>query len=592
MAKTKSLISLLLLLLCLPLFTWAKFQNTNIVFLKKSSMAAMRALTTNEVKLLKNGYYQGVVFSGYFKDGDTPEPIHYYLSRGNSPDNSGSIIRVKELILEHMFEGSVNAKYFGCFGNDKVDDTEAMRELFKYSSSKNLIAVFEDGTYIINVLKEKMPDWPTSSFRAFDIYSNLHIEGLGKNVVFKVKDNSATLSAPKFYHMFASVQKRNNISFKNITFDGNFTKNRMSPEASKGKYNKYNQDFIGFWGNNANGSNVTISNCIFKNNPGMNNIICQVTRDASAGSIGTGWKIENCSHLDGGLDADDFSAIFALCDNITITGNLFKQSKTPRKANDPGARNAYESHGSNQYFENNTIENYFAGVIINSNFFKTCNNIVVRKNTIKNSYINGIRLWRQSWGPKNAIQTTMKGVKITENNIYVNAVPFANTTSEFKGGIIAGASFQYGYEDVLIANNNIYFDKGIVNPSAGICLTFQPVGQQKGYEFKKLIINNNSVYNALSGVLIRMPNNSVLLESLEITDNKFYNITNTATNKVAVGINISSSPQSLGIGTLKISNNKIKGNAEIGVRLEGKIKVVDMKNNNDLKESKIPFYKR
>jgi len=47
-------------------------------FLIKSTMAAMRAMSTSEKNDLQIGVYEGVLLLGYYEKGDTPAPIIYY----------------------------------------------------------------------------------------------------------------------------------------------------------------------------------------------------------------------------------------------------------------------------------------------------------------------------------------------------------------------------------------------------------------------------------------------------------------------------------------------------------------------------------
>lgn len=61
-------------------------------FLIKSTMADLRTLSSDEIISLQgnNPVYKGVELLGYYEMGDTPSPIHYYISDTNEEDDGGS----------------------------------------------------------------------------------------------------------------------------------------------------------------------------------------------------------------------------------------------------------------------------------------------------------------------------------------------------------------------------------------------------------------------------------------------------------------------------------------------------------------------
>ena len=92
--------------------------NRGETFLEKDAIArdsstpvgnsVLRELSSTEILLLKMKYYKGVKANGYYKNGDTPESIEYYLSSTSSTDNGGSVIEVGDIKLEYNFTGDIN----------------------------------------------------------------------------------------------------------------------------------------------------------------------------------------------------------------------------------------------------------------------------------------------------------------------------------------------------------------------------------------------------------------------------------------------------------------------------------------------------
>lgn len=82
-------------------------------YLEKDIMAEMKSLSNTEVLLLKMKTYKGVRLSGYYTKGDTPNPIHYYVSGSTEPDDDGSLVTVGTIRLFHQFIKEVDVAYFG-----------------------------------------------------------------------------------------------------------------------------------------------------------------------------------------------------------------------------------------------------------------------------------------------------------------------------------------------------------------------------------------------------------------------------------------------------------------------------------------------
>ncbi|MDR2272508.1 MAG: hypothetical protein LBF27_16495 [Sphingobacterium sp.] len=70
----------------------------------KNSMADMRALSAAEITALQNGTYEGIELLGYYKKGDTPVSINYYVAEAEPGlDNGGNKYKIKEGLSRSIF---------------------------------------------------------------------------------------------------------------------------------------------------------------------------------------------------------------------------------------------------------------------------------------------------------------------------------------------------------------------------------------------------------------------------------------------------------------------------------------------------------
>lgn len=103
-------------------------------YLEKDTMAEMKSLSNTEVLLLKMKIYKGVRLSGYYIKGDTPDPIHYYVSGSTEPDDDGSLVTVGTIRLFHQFIKEVDVVYFGA----KQDGTTNNTPIFQRAANLKL----------------------------------------------------------------------------------------------------------------------------------------------------------------------------------------------------------------------------------------------------------------------------------------------------------------------------------------------------------------------------------------------------------------------------------------------------------------------
>lgn len=117
-------------------------------FIEKDTVAELRAISAREIWAIQNGYYKGVKLNGYYKEGDTPAPIEYYLSDTTDEDDGGSVFEVGGIKFEHSFVGQVDVRYFGVLGDGSTDNTPMYVNLTRNTPSGSSIIFEPKKTYI------------------------------------------------------------------------------------------------------------------------------------------------------------------------------------------------------------------------------------------------------------------------------------------------------------------------------------------------------------------------------------------------------------------------------------------------------------
>lgn len=385
---------------------------------------------------------------------------------------------------------------FGAVGNGVKDDTSAIQTAIDAASSSGRELDFPPGTYIVDPTRLEA-DYPTGSTYAFEMRSGMHLRGIGA-AILKFRNNASNDANPRRLDMFFSARHLADISFRGLTFDGNWKNNRISPDRSNSVYNLYNQAFIGFWGASARGDNVLIDNCVFKNNAGTNNIVSGAVPNGSRGTLGTNWVIRNTTHLDGGMDTNDFTAIFGYAERMWLNGNLFVQSQSPTSSAERTARNAFEVHGARTTFTHNIVRNYVGGVVVSSNWSAPVDDVDISSNEFQNMLAYGVRLWRQRSG--RAVQSQLSGIRITDNSVRLNSTLFGGRGA-FKAGIY-GASPTMSLEitDVAIIGNSVFQSRNSENISAAIYLQAGPLPAQR---FDRFDISRNKASGTYYGIFVQ-----------------------------------------------------------------------------------------
>lgn len=455
------------------------------------------------------------------------------------------------------------AEEFGVIPNNPTEQTALIADAIAYCSARGIRLKFSAGTYLINTRRLPVV-FPRTSMCAFTIPSNMHLEGDG-DAIFKVMDGMSSVATPRWYTMFHTEAFTENWSIVGITFDGNAVNNQKTSI-------RYNQAFIGVFGNSGYANNVRINYCVFKNNPGENNIICGATDGAVVTPLGNGWDLNFNRHIDGGLYSSDFTAVFGYANNIKCDYGVYIQTTEPTAFDGVGARNAYEVHGASQSWSRNYVENYFNAAIVNSNWSQECSDIYMQSNIMRNMFLGGIRLWRQ---PSTIDQTLIKNVYIQDNIIHINNKLYS-TAGTYKAGIHGTSNFVLALENVYIERNTVVADSGMQNLSAGVY--FLPFTGGSAETFRNFQISNNKFFGVYEGVNWLSSAGGGAARGLIIDSNKCFGLSNVGANTATKAVSIRA-PSPATVFDVAIRRNTSDSGA-YGAYIDGNILDITLEGND------------
>lgn len=412
----------------------------------------------------------------------------------------------------------------------KVKDTSQQEiiESINKCNKSNCIIKLRNGTYNIDNLK-------------LTGLNNIIFEGSNKTILKNVNTDLAIIE----------VSESNNVTFRNITFDGGIETLNPTQYANNG---------ISY---NTNSVNLTVENCIFKNI----NDTCIVDRTQSllsaeyskstdtkiGNSIIINNKFYNCKHSyltkGGGCINGVYSNNFHnnCISGIKIDGETYETEYPTESGNFVISNNVFfdcsaleeysvnelamvniEEHAKNVVVCNNIfskLSNLCAIKITSGQTYKNVENIKINNNIIENLVGNyGIVIRNETSTEKEAI---LKNIIVTSNL-------FNNLEKYYIYCMFQGK----GEMDNLDISNNRFL---VTNPIANFVLNVHLAGSD--FNIKNFILKNN-IFNCLSGTIssdrntgiIRLANESNQIEQNDfiIDSNKFNNNDTTINSSIYI----------------------------------------------------------
>lgn len=137
------------------------YDNFGQLFLEKSSVDEVRNLTDEEVLLLRIGRYRGIQLNGYYAEGDTPEPIQYFLYEGAVEDDGGEVLNISDdFKVRHDFGSMYTAAYFGVMGSNSAGINGPRIDVMIEASARNparSTLIFQEGPVILTTGGHMVP---------------------------------------------------------------------------------------------------------------------------------------------------------------------------------------------------------------------------------------------------------------------------------------------------------------------------------------------------------------------------------------------------------------------------------------------------
>jgi len=363
----------------------------------------------------------------------------------------------------------------------------------------------------------------------------------------KVSDNYSTNGTPRELAIFSTSVAVSFISFSGITFDLNGANNLMSP-ARPVTYNQFNHAAIIANGASGRIDNITIKDCVFKNNAGVCFVVCQLVAAGTTPVLGKTWKFKDNLFLNGGTDTNDHTSVYGWAEDVTCIGNTYWQDNPPHTVGKTGGATGYEVHGSNQSITDNLFYNYTLGAYVAPNFTSPTLGTIVSNNRFYCSDY-GVLIWRRV--TPGAVYAALEDILIEGNRFYFDnytysGQPLYKAAVAYQGQL----STEQGAVNDIKITNNIARNIGTTLISNFVKWdTASVIAAQKG---SNLSITDNQVIGFTNGVqIITNALNGIGLT--EISDNEFINLTPDSLANPPVGIYINATGS--GIDILKIDSN-------------------------------------
>lgn len=378
-------------------------------------------------------------------------------------------------------------------------------------SSTNVL-VIPAGTYRLTK-GSAQTDEAGTNYACLTMRSNLHIKA-EKGAIFKLANNQSSDAAPLNIPMFFSNSVLSNITFDGLEIDMNGANNGI---------NNVNHTFahILFSGTPAGvvagASNVSITNCIFRNTPGAT-CIGLGQSGALTGTISSNWVIRGNQFVNNGLDCGDHSSIYAIADRVICTDNIFTADTM---ADATGGQAAYEVHGADQIFANNRVGNYYQGLYVATNKISEADNIIISDNVLSPVSDYGVTFYRES-----AAETAINKVSIMNNIIGLSD---RSTAAAFKAGVAITST--YPVSNILIEGNQCS-KVGTNEASAFVLISLQAVAV--GTNHTGIKITGNAAYGLTDGVYMTTAVNAI--GSVSITNNTFKNFATAGVETATRGV--------------------------------------------------------
>lgn len=318
---------------------------------------------------------------GYYTAGDRGAGT-YLLDAADttSVDNGGTVIVATDGGRWKLLHGgTVSVRQFGA----KADGTDDSLKI-QAAIDSGLKVIVPEGTYYL-ALSQTLPMEGGTTVCALVARDGMVLQGAGRDLtIFKLLDNQSTDASPKYFNMIGGNTVIDGLVIDGITFDLNGQNNKISPDRAGLVYNYFNcaalmiSGSVATVGVDARLTNSRFTNCAVINSPGVTCIALGQSNSIGY-TMGSNIEVSHNIFYNNGLDCNDHSSVYMWANNVRVHNNVFDHPVMSSGVQGPIA--AAELHGSQNWFTNNTVNNYLWGVYVAGNMTSISRGQFVQDNT-------------------------------------------------------------------------------------------------------------------------------------------------------------------------------------------------------------------
>lgn len=436
-------------------------------------------------------------------------------------------------------EDHINVKWFGAKGDGINNDAPIINQAIDTTSmlKMRLFIPKTDDFYLIDPeIFETDESSPVYATVRVGMLLKCNMNVFSDGAILKLKDGISTETEPVAIRMFFSNKFLYDISISGLILDMNGLNNPITNKSVLPiEYSRKTQFHFGFSGTEngtaAGANNVLIENCSFINTAGVTCIAVSQSNAWDSG-LGKNWIIRNCLFKNNGLDSADHSSIYARANDVVCYNNTFYNDVMTSVNNPTSGQVAYEAHGSNQNFFNNTIENYYQGLWVGfNNSQHTLENIYIYDNVYR---VGGVFVDFYNGNLENP-----PFYPIDVKNVYIksNVGTITNDNVDITTKQFVRINAKKAPSNVFIENNTLVNES--VNKECYFFAGINNLGQVNS--LNKVFINNNSGTNLDNGCVFSwrvdmdFGHVEILNNSFEYKNNSAYDIKCYGTNTSIAG---------------------------------------------------------
>ena len=309
-----------------------------------------------------------------------------------------------------------------------------------------------------------------------------------------------------------------------------------------------------------------IADVTFRDANGVSCIVMAQTDDPAA-TLGRGWTIERCVFDQNGLDTDDHSSIFAWAEDVVIDRCRFGNAKP---FDGTGVNTAIEVHGARQRITRSTFGSMLRGIWVANNYSAVTTGTVIADNEFRTQFY-GVDFFHDRPNARRIVDTRIENNRFAFDDRTIATLP----RLDMKAAVQIASEF--GQQGIRATGNRVTKIGDRVT-SAFLVVTGGASGAQRHTD---IVATGNEGSGLTFGSFVRT-SATAGLGTLTITDNRWQDLTPSATMGIAAGdaIERTGTPQPIAALTLgggEIRDGRARRRTTHGVFLNARVDRLSLK---------------